>query len=119
MLTNGVGDVIDELIALVRTLHFGPIESADAAEGESKKAQHVDAWQAAVKRIGDAGIEAVRGGRNIVVVRKSRLVEPVVTKPCLIDPSCVGCPYPVHPGHLRASVNEGQPLGLQLRSVLY
>src|ERR1700746_735666 len=116
MLAEGVGDMVDELEAGIGALNFGPVESTKLLR-EFVPTGDVDAGKAAVQRIGDARIEAVTRGRDIVIVGESRLVQAVVAKARFVYQARVGDEGPVCAQNLGAGVNLGQPLWLQLLRV--
>src|SRR5580704_2549355 len=78
MLAQRTRHVIHELIPVIGSLHFGPIESADSGDRKSEESENVNTRQSSVQRIRHTGVQSICRGRQIVVIRKCRLVKSVV-----------------------------------------
>src|SRR6202041_662917 len=77
--SDDVGNMIHELIPLIGTLEFGPLESAQCFENAAE-AFYLKARQTAIERIGYAVIDTQACRRIRVVGRLCRLVQGVVAE---------------------------------------
>src|ERR1700733_12439087 len=115
---NYVRDVIDELHSRIRALHFRPVKSPQFLR-ENIEGRDVDAGQSAVERIGYTGVQAVIAGGNSVIVRKRRLVQPVVAEAGFVSPLGTRNMGPIDAGHLRPGMDLRQPFGLEFARIAH
>src|ERR1700722_889497 len=115
VLTGSVRDVIYKLRDRIGPLKLWPLESPQAGEKISAKA---DARETTCVRSAHAGIQTVRRGRSVEIIRQRGLVQPVVADARLVYPACAGSPNPVAAQHLRTGVDRGEPFLLQFWEVL-
>ena len=111
-----IGDVIDKLEARVRSLHLGPVKAPEFLR-EDVEVGDLNSGKSAVQRIDDAGVQAIGRGGNIVVGNHRGLVEAVIAEAGFIHPACIWDPGPVLSEDLRARVDIGEPLRLNLKCV--
>ena len=86
VLAAGIGDMVDELYAGVRSLHLGPVKPAEFVR-EDIEAANVDPRQSVVERIGHARIQSISRCRRGVIVGERRLVKTVVSEASFIHPA--------------------------------
>src|SRR5579863_10537471 len=93
VLAESVGNMIDNLEPLIRTLDLGPFEPAQRLK-EAAEPLNFESGQSTIERVCYTVVYAQTCGRLAVIRRECRLVQPIVSKAKLVNPVGVGdvCP---------------------------